>query len=96
MAYDQYRNYVDEPGWLRGKLRSPVEEILLDERVASRGLIQNAAVQHALAEHAAGQADRAAALLQLAYIELWHRQMMDGTSRGSGNDIPVEAEVVRT
>jgi asparagine synthase (glutamine-hydrolysing) len=77
LGYDQYRHYVDVPGWLRGKLRSPVEEILLDERVASRGLVQIAAVQQAMADHATGRGNRATALLQLAYIELWHRQTMD-------------------
>ena len=67
--------------WLRGPLRSFVEELLLAERALSRGLFDALVVERLVREHMAGSRDHSAKLWCLLNIELWHRIWIDGDLR---------------
>ena len=54
-----------------------MEEVLLSERAADRGLVRPEGVRRLLAEHQSG-ADRSFALGQLLNLELWQRMFIDG------------------
>jgi hypothetical protein len=77
-GYERYKHYVDVPGWLRGPLRPHVESVLLDKRTLRRGLYREDGVRELVHVHMSGQRDRGAALLLLLFLELWHRQFVDG------------------
>src|SRR5207245_946008 len=64
--------------WLRGPLRGYLEEILLGERAASRGLFRPEAVRRLVRDHVMGTRDHAWKLWSLLNVELWHRIWLDG------------------
>lgn len=70
------RPYADYASWLRGPLRSWVEEILLSPLALERGYFQPAFVKNLVSEHMVGD-DHARRLGMLLTIELWHRQFID-------------------
>jgi asparagine synthase (glutamine-hydrolysing) len=57
--------------WLRGPLRSVLEERLAPERVARRGLFDPATTQQLTAEHVAGQRDHRKILWGLLMFDAW-------------------------
>jgi hypothetical protein len=77
-GYERFKHYVDVPGWLRGPLRPHVEAVLLDKRTLNRGVYRADGVRGMMEDHMSGRADRGAALLRLLFLELWHRQSIDG------------------
>jgi len=77
-GYERFKHYVDVPGWLRGPLRPHVEAVLLDKRTLRRGVYRADGVRELFEEHMSGRVDRGAALLLLLFLELWHRQFIDG------------------
>jgi asparagine synthase (glutamine-hydrolysing) len=79
-GYERFKHYVDVPGWLRGPLRPHVESVLLDKRTLHRGVYRPDGVRELIEIHMSGRADRGAALLLLLFLELWHRQFVDGDS----------------
>ena len=79
-GYERFKHYVDMRGWLRGPLRPHVEAVLLDKRTLRRGVYRPDGVRGLIEDHMSGQADHGAALLLLLFLELWHRQFVDGDS----------------
>ncbi len=77
-GYERFKHYVDVPGWLRGPLRPHVESVLLDSRTLDRGVYRPDGVRELIEIHMRGRSDRGAALLVLLFLELWHRQFVDG------------------
>jgi asparagine synthase (glutamine-hydrolysing) len=77
-GYERFKHYADVPGWLRGPLRPHVEAVLLDKRTLNRGVYRADGVRGLFEDHMSGRADRGAALLLLLFLELWHRQFVDG------------------
>jgi asparagine synthase (glutamine-hydrolysing) len=68
---------VPVAGWLRGGLRSMVEDVVLSERALRRGYLEPSAVCALVADHLAGRVDRAKQLWALLALELWHRAFID-------------------
>jgi asparagine synthase (glutamine-hydrolysing) len=64
--------------WLRGDLREPMEDLLADDRVRSRGLFAPAAVAALKREHLEGRRSHADRLWALMVLEQWMRQYLDG------------------
>ena len=79
-GHERFKHYVDVPGWLRGPLRPHVERVLLDKRTLNRGVYRADGVRKLIDNHMSGRTDRGAALLLLLFLELWHRQFVDGES----------------
>lgn len=63
--------------WFRTELRGMLEEVLLDGRAASRGVLQAEEVRALFDEHQAGRADHSAKLYALLFLELWYREFID-------------------
>jgi asparagine synthase (glutamine-hydrolysing) len=63
--------------WFRGAYRGVVEEYVLSERAAARGLFEPAYVRELAARHEAGE-DHTERLWSLVNVEIWLRQFMDG------------------
>jgi asparagine synthase (glutamine-hydrolysing) len=68
--------------WFRGAYRGIVEEYVLSERAAARGLFNPAYVRELAARHEAGE-DHTERLWSLVNVEIWLRQFMDGEAAGS-------------
>ena len=64
--------------WLRGVMREPARDLLLDARARARGYFRPDTVQRLFDEHAAGRHVHADALWTLLNFELWHRTYLDG------------------
>lgn len=64
--------------WIRGRFRPLLEELVLGERAAERGLFDRALVQRTVEEHVSGTADHAERLWSLVNFELWQRRFLDG------------------
>jgi asparagine synthase (glutamine-hydrolysing) len=62
--------------WLRGALRSQVEERLLSEGSACRTYFRPTAVRRLLDEHASGRHDHKRILFSILTFELWHEQFV--------------------
>jgi asparagine synthase (glutamine-hydrolysing) len=69
--------------WFRGELRSLARELLLDERVRSRGWFRADAVERLLDEHARELADHGQRLWALVMLELWQRTHVDAAAPAS-------------
>jgi asparagine synthase (glutamine-hydrolysing) len=66
--------------WLRGELRPMVEDLLLSPRSLQRGYFREEPL-HALArEHFDGTNDHSFRLWSLLWLELWHREMVEGST----------------
>jgi asparagine synthase (glutamine-hydrolysing) len=63
--------------WLRGPYAGIVEEYVLSERAARRGIFDPAYVRRLVAEHRAG-ADHTERLWSLVNFEIWQRRFFDG------------------
>jgi asparagine synthase (glutamine-hydrolysing) len=64
--------------WFRGELRGWLTELLIDGRAASRGYFRPGVVERLLGEHLDGTVDHSSRLWNLAMLELWHREWIDG------------------
>ena len=65
-------------GWVAGGWNNLAREVLLDRGTSQRGLLNAAAVEHLLDEHAAGRANHGEAIWALLNLELWYRTFIDG------------------
>ena len=68
--------------WLRGRYRNVVNEYVLGERAAGRGIFDRDFVRGLAAEHLRGERDHSSRLWSLINFEIWLRQFIDG-ERGS-------------
>jgi asparagine synthase (glutamine-hydrolysing) len=63
--------------WLRGELRQPVEEVLLDPATTGRGYFRAPYISNLLERHGAGLQDNSKGIWTLLMLELWHQEMVD-------------------
>jgi asparagine synthase (glutamine-hydrolysing) len=63
--------------WTRGRWNDMVRDVLLDRRSRERGIIDPAAVDALIHNHAAGRADAGDRIWSLLNLELWHRTFID-------------------
>ena len=63
--------------WTRGAWNSVVRDVLLDRRTRERGIIDPAAVDALLSDHAAGRTAGGDRLWSLLNLELWYRTFID-------------------
>ena len=64
--------------WMRGAWNQVARDVLLDSRSRQRGIIDPAAVDRLLTEHARGTVEGGDALWALLNLELWYRTYIDG------------------
>src|SRR5207248_296648 len=64
--------------WFRGRFRHVIDEYVLGERAASRGLFDAAFVREVVARHQSGAEDHSERLWSLVNFEMWLRQFVDG------------------
>jgi asparagine synthase (glutamine-hydrolysing) len=79
--------------WLRGAYRGIVEEYVLSQRAAARGLFDPAYVRELAARHQAGE-NHTERLWSLVNVEIWLRQFMDGEAAHNGAPAETKGEVV--
>jgi asparagine synthase (glutamine-hydrolysing) len=63
--------------WMRGDLRSWMEDLLLSPRSLKRGYFQPGALRQVVDRHLEGREDRSFELWALLWLELWHQEFMD-------------------
>ena len=63
--------------WMRGELRSWVEDLLLAPRALKRGYFQPEALRQLVDGHLEGREDRSFQLWALLWLELWHQEFVD-------------------
>jgi asparagine synthase (glutamine-hydrolysing) len=63
--------------WMRGDLRSWMEDLLLSPRALKRGYFQPEALRQVVDRHLEGREDRSFELWALLWLELWHQEFMD-------------------
>jgi len=63
--------------WMRGELRSWMEDLLLSTRSLKRGYFQPEALRQVVDRHLEGLEDRSFELWALLWLELWHQEFMD-------------------
>jgi asparagine synthase (glutamine-hydrolysing) len=66
--------------WLRGPQLEPVENMLLSDRSASRGLFQPEGLRRLFRQHRASQYDHTDRIWRLLNFEIWQRVFLDGDS----------------
>ena len=64
--------------WFRGELRPWIQDVLRDPATRDRGYFDPAEPDRLLNEHVVGEADHTRLLWNLAMLELWHREWIDG------------------
>lgn len=63
--------------WFRGEFRHVIDEYVLGERTAARGIFEPRFVRSLVARHAAGE-DHSERLWALVNFEMWLRRFVDG------------------
>jgi len=63
--------------WTRGPWNAPVRDVLLDSRSRQRGIVDPAAVDRLLRDHAEGRTDGGDRIWSLLNLELWYRTFID-------------------
>ena len=63
--------------WMRGELRSWMEDLLLSPRAVKRGYFEADALRQLLWSHVDGSGDHSFKLWALLWLELWHREFVD-------------------
>jgi asparagine synthase (glutamine-hydrolysing) len=63
--------------WTRGAWNAVARDVLLDSRSRQRGIIDPAAVDRLLRDHADGRTDGGDRIWSLLNLELWHRTFID-------------------
>jgi len=67
--------------WLRGRFRPVLDEYVLGERAASRGIFDRGFVRRLVEEHQSGVRNHDERLWSLVNFEIWLRQFFDGEER---------------
>jgi asparagine synthase (glutamine-hydrolysing) len=63
--------------WLQVDLAAMMTSVLLDDRAARRGLLEQRVVQQMVQSHLAGDRDWSTRLWALIMLELWFREFID-------------------
>jgi asparagine synthase (glutamine-hydrolysing) len=63
--------------WMRGELRSWMEDLLLSPRAVKRGYFETDALRQLMWSHVDGREDHSFKLWALLWLELWHREFVD-------------------
>jgi asparagine synthase (glutamine-hydrolysing) len=71
--------------WFRGRFRAVIDDYVLGERAAGRGLFDQTFVRRLVEEHQSGTRDHADRLWSLVNFEIWQRQFIDGEA---ANELP--------
>jgi asparagine synthase (glutamine-hydrolysing) len=69
--------------WLRESFQPIVDEFILGDRAATRGLFDRRALRRLAAEHQSRLAEHGDRLWLLANLEIWHRVFVDGETPAS-------------
>jgi asparagine synthase (glutamine-hydrolysing) len=64
--------------WMKGVWNGAARDVLLDRRSRERGIINAAAVDLLLRDHAAGRTEGGDRIWSLLNLELWYRTFIDG------------------
>jgi asparagine synthase (glutamine-hydrolysing) len=64
--------------WTRGEWSGVMRDVMLDRRARDRGIVNPAAVERLIADHAAGRTQGGDRLWSLFNLELWFRTFIDG------------------
>jgi asparagine synthase (glutamine-hydrolysing) len=64
--------------WMRGRWQSVARDVLLDRRTRERGIVDPAAIDRLIADHASGAQEGGDAIWSLMNLELWYRTFIDG------------------
>jgi asparagine synthase (glutamine-hydrolysing) len=64
--------------WVRGPWNQVARDVLLDRRTRERGVLEPAAVERLLRDHASGRTDGGDRIWALMNLELWYRTFIDG------------------
>jgi asparagine synthase (glutamine-hydrolysing) len=64
--------------WMRGGWNDVARQVLLDRRTRQRGVVDPAAVDQLLRDHAAGRTEGGDRIWTLVNLELWYRTFVDG------------------
>ena len=81
--------------WFRGRYRHLVDEYVLGERAAARGLFAPEAVRRLVDEQMAGHMNHAERLWALVNTEIWHRLFIDGEAAADIGAAPQLAAAAR-
>jgi asparagine synthase (glutamine-hydrolysing) len=73
--------------WFRGAFRGIVDDYVLSDRAAARGLFDQGYVRRLVERHCRGDENHSERLWALVNLEMWHRLFVDGQSV-----VDVEAE----
>src|SRR5438067_1019538 len=74
--------------WLRGELRSLLQDALLSSRAQSRSYLRQDKVRDLIFEHLKGTADHSALLWALLMLEMWHWEFIDAAPLTSAYSAP--------
>jgi asparagine synthase (glutamine-hydrolysing) len=77
--------------WFRGQYRSVIDEYVLSERAASRGLFDAAFVRALVERHQAGVENHSERLWSLVNFEIWQRRFIDGETAPAPQPSAIEA-----
>jgi asparagine synthase (glutamine-hydrolysing) len=64
--------------WVRGPWNQVARDVLLDRRTRERGVLEPAAIERLLRDHASGRTDGGDRIWALMNLELWYRTFIDG------------------
>ena len=79
--------------WFRGEYRHLLDEYVLSERAAARGVFDPEFVRGLVARHLAGE-EHTERLWALVNFEMWQRRFFDGEEPARSGDVTAEAAVV--
>jgi asparagine synthase (glutamine-hydrolysing) len=79
--------------WFRGEYRHLLDEYVLSERAAARGVFEPGFVRRLVARHLAGE-EHTERLWALVNFEMWQRRFFDGEEPTASRDFAGEAVVV--
>lgn len=74
--------------WLRNDLSEMVTDLLLDDTARQRGYLNLKAVEDVVRAHRSGAVDHSRAIWTMLMLELWHREVIDGTTQPRGTACP--------